>query len=312
LHSVRVNVVSCSAESAGWAERGRALARRVEERILSGRGILANRYVAGKLLPLNAGARYAVVTKPGPLTVADGGLPLPPKGLWQRWALTLESYLEGGRRDVETMLEAVTRSSGGDERLGRILDFGCAEGRMLRHLHDDLERELWGVDVNAERIAWCQQHLAPPLRVATTTTTPHLPFPDGYFDLVYAISVFTHISELADSWFLELLRVLLPGGHIYLTIHDDHSVDVLLNQYRAEGSRREIVDLLLRFDAATGALGRDWQYFAVYADPGAQVFYRRDDLVKRWSQLAEIREIKQEAIGYQTALMFRKTSTSPH
>jgi SAM-dependent methyltransferase len=297
------------AESARWADRRRALVRRAEERILSGRGILGNRYVTGKLLPLDADGRYAVLTRPQPAELADAGLPVPPKELWQRWGMTVESYLQGGRRDVRTMLETVTGSNGVDDRIGRILDFGCAEGRTLRHLHGTSERELWGVDINAERIAWGQQHLAPPLRFATTTTTPHLPFTDGYFDLVYAISVFTHIGELADAWFLELLRVIRPGGYLYLTIHDDHSVHVLLNQHRAEGSQPEMVDLLLRFDAATGTLGRDWLYFAVYAEPGAQVFYRRDDLVKRWSQLAELCETRQEAVGYQTALSFRKRTS---
>lgn len=308
--SVRLALVSYSAESARWADRGRALIRRAEERILSGRGILANRYMTGKLLPLDADKRYALLTKPRQLEFVDGGLPVPPKAFWQRWGLTLESYLDGGRRDIETMLETVTATSGVHDGIERILDFGCAEGRMLRHLHH-AQRELWGVDINAERITWCQQHLSPPLRFVTTTTTPHLPFRDDYFDLTYAVSVFTHIGEVADAWFLELLRVVRPGGHVYLTIHDDHSVDVLLNQHRAEGSQREMVDLLLRFDAATGALGRDWLYFAVYADPGAQVFYRRDDLVKRWSQLAELRETRQEAVGYQTALTFRKPITSP-
>jgi SAM-dependent methyltransferase len=303
--SVRLDVVSYGAESARWADRGRALIRRAEERVLSGRGILANRHVAGKLLPFDAEGPYVVSMKPREVEFADGGLPVPPKGLWQRWGLTLDSYLEGGRRDVETMLETVAVASGVDDRIERILDFGCAEGRMLRHLHDS-KRELWGVDINAERVAWGQQHLSPPLRFATTSTAPHLPFSDGYFDLIYAVSVFTHIGELGDAWFLELLRVARPGGHIYLTIHDDHSVDVLLNQHRADQSQREMVDLLLRFDAATGTLGRDWLYFAVYADPGAQVFYRRDELVKRWSQLAELCETRLEAVGYQTALTFRK------
>lgn len=308
--SVRLGVVSDSADSARWADRGRALIRRAEERILSRRGILANRYIAGKLLPFDADGQYTLLLKPPELELADGALPVPPKALWQRWGLTLESYLDGGRQDVETMLETVAATNGVDDRIERILDFGCAEGRMLRHLHGDAKRELWGVDINAERIAWCQQHLSPPLRFATTTTTPHLPFPDDYFDLIYAVSVFTHIGELADAWFLELLRVLRPSGHVYLTIHDDHSVDVLLNEHRAEGSQREMVDLLLRFDATTGTLGRDWLYFAVHAEPGAQVFYRREDLVKRWSQLAELRATRQEAIGYQTALTFRKPDTT--
>jgi SAM-dependent methyltransferase len=278
----------------------------VEDRALSGRGLLTNRYVAGKLLPLDPGKPYAFLTRPRPSELAPDGFPLPPPKLQQRWAATAESYLTGGRTNVETMMETLREAGAPVGSIKRILDFGCAEGRMLRHLQDGSERELWGVDINAERIAWCQQHLAPPLRFATTTTTPHLPFADGYFDLIYAISVFTHIGELADASFLELLRVLRPGGHVYLTIHDEHSVDVLLNRHRAEGTHTELVDLLVRFDEETGVLGRDWVYFAVHADPGAQVFYRRDDLVTRWSELAELRGARQEAIGYQTALTFRK------
>lgn len=233
---------------------------------------------------------------------------MPPQELWQRWGLTVESYLNGGRGDAEAMLTTVREAGAIDEGLDRILDFGCAEGRVLRFLPAGTKRELWGVDVNAERIAWAQQHLAPPLRFATTTTAPHLPFADGYFDLIYAISVFTHISELADAWFLELLRVLRPGGHVHLTIHDEHSVDLLLNRYEAEGTQPELVDLLRQFDAKTATLTRDWVYFAIHADPGAQVFYRADDLVRRWSLMADFRLSKQEATGYQTALVFRKAA----
>jgi SAM-dependent methyltransferase len=296
-------------ERTPWPRRVRNLARRTEDRLLTGRGLLANRYVGAKLLPLSPEKQYAVLTRPRPVASAEDGLPVPPRELWQRWGLTVESYLNGGRRDVETMLGLLGEAGAVDESLERVLDFGCAEGRMLRSLLGRPERELWGVDVNAERVAWAQQHLAPPLRLATTTTAPHLPFADGYFDLVYAISVFTHISELADSWFLELLRVLRPGGHLYLTIHDEHSVDVLLGSYEVESAQPEMVDLLRRFDAETSTLARDWVYFAIHADPGAQVFYRADDLVRRWSLLADFQLSKQEASGYQTALVFRKTGS---
>ncbi|HEY1354770.1 MAG TPA: methyltransferase domain-containing protein, partial [Solirubrobacterales bacterium] len=43
---------------------------------------------------------------------------------------------------------------------------------------------------------------------------PPLPFPDGKFDLVYAFSVFTHISVHWAAWLLELDRVLAPEGRI--------------------------------------------------------------------------------------------------
>jgi ubiquinone/menaquinone biosynthesis C-methylase UbiE len=44
------------------------------------------------------------------------------------------------------------------------------------------------------------------------TILPHLPFEDRSFDVVYAGSVFTHIDDLAQTWFLELRRVLHAGG----------------------------------------------------------------------------------------------------
>jgi SAM-dependent methyltransferase len=279
--------------------------RRVEQRVLAGRGILGNRYVSAKLLPLGEGEPHAVVTREG-ATARRGDLLLPPERLRRRWASDADAYLEGGRRDVERLLATLRGVGVAEDSIGRVLDFGCAEGRMLRHLWDRSDRELWGVDINAERITWCQQHLAPPIRFATTTTAPHLPFVDGYFDLVYALSVFTHITELADAWFLELLRVLRPGGHAYLTIHDEHSIDVLLGRAGAAHVRGELTDMLLRFDDETGTLASDWISFALYADPGAHVFHRRDDLVRRWAQLAELRTVEEEAADYQTALLFAK------
>ena len=279
----------------------------MEDRLVLGRGVLANRYLSAKLLPLAPEERYAVITRSATTGLAEDGLPAPPQELWQRWGLTLEAYLESGRRDVQVVLETVREAGTVDADPARILDFGCAEGRMLRSLHEGAERELWGVDVNAERIAWAQQHLAPPLRLATTTTAPHLPFADAYLDFIYAISVFTHIGELADAWFLELLRVLRPGGCVFLTIHDEHSVDLLLSRYEAEGTQAEMVDLVRGVNDETGVLAGDWVYFAARADPGAEVFYRADELVRRWSLLAEFRLKKHEAIGYQTALVFQKT-----
>jgi SAM-dependent methyltransferase len=296
------------AKRPSWSRRLRRLARRAEDRVVLGRGLLGNRYLSAKLIPLAGDEPYAVVTRSASSPLAEDGLPVPPQELWQRWGLTLDAYLASGERDARAMLDAVIEAGTAEQELERILDFGCAEGRTLRSLQDGPDRELWGVDVNAERIAWAQQHLAPPLRLATTTTAPHLPFADAYFDLVYAISVFTHIGDLADAWFLELLRVLRPGGCAYLTIHDEHSVDELLNRYDAEGTQPEMVDLLQRVDDKTGVLAGDWVYFAAHADPGAEVFYRSDDLVRRWSLLADLRLRKQEAIGYQTALVFQKAA----
>ncbi len=84
---------------------------------------------------------------------------------------------------------------------------------MLRWFPGGDGTERWGCDIKGETIAWCQQHPSPPMHFVTTTTLPHLPFEDKYFDFVYCGSVFTHIIDLPDAWFLELRREIRPAGH---------------------------------------------------------------------------------------------------
>lgn len=48
---------------------------------------------------------------------------------------------------------------------------------------------------------------------------PPLPLDSGSFDLVWAISVFTHITDRWASWLLELHRILRDGGLLFATIH---------------------------------------------------------------------------------------------
>jgi SAM-dependent methyltransferase len=275
-----------------------------------GRDLLSNPFASAKLLPLSAGRRHALLNRPS-ATVLDDDLPTPPRELWERWGHSLESYLSTGRADVESMLAILEAAGATVDPLAPILDFGCAEGRMLRFFPRTNARELWGVDINAERIAWAQQHLAPPFRLATITTAPHLPFEDNYFDLVYCLSVFTHISDLADAWFLELLRVLRPGGHVYLTIHDEHTVELLLGRYRKAGTHETMVALMESIEEQTRLSSQNWVYFAIDADPGAQVFYNAEYLVGKWSPLADCLTVRQEASDYQTALVFRKRPREP-
>lgn len=159
---------------------------------------------------------------------AHSQLPVPPQNIREGFGPTTE-FLKSGRINVETM-KRILESSGFCIKEGnRVLDFGCSVGRMIRWLDDIAEQcEIWGVDVTAENIIWCQQHLSPPFHFFTTTTAPHLPFEDGYFDLIYAGSVFTHIADLGDAWFLELKRIIRPGGRLYITVHDKHTIDQVL------------------------------------------------------------------------------------
>jgi SAM-dependent methyltransferase len=101
----------------------------------------------------------------------------------------------------------------------RVLDFGCGAGKLLRHLLDvpATGGELHGCDIDAPSIAWLQEHLSPPLHVFCVEETPGLPRPDATFDLVLAMSVFTHLTDHWAGWLLELHRVLRPGALLVAT-----------------------------------------------------------------------------------------------
>jgi ubiquinone/menaquinone biosynthesis C-methylase UbiE len=101
----------------------------------------------------------------------------------------------------------------------RVLDFGCGCGRTIRwFLRDGGTAEFHGVDVDEDAIAWCKLHLRGGQFLANAPTPP-LAYPDEYFDVVYCLSVFTHLSEsMQNSWLVELKRILKPGGVLLLTV----------------------------------------------------------------------------------------------
>jgi ubiquinone/menaquinone biosynthesis C-methylase UbiE len=111
----------------------------------------------------------------------------------------------------------------------------------VRHLRGVLaaNAEVYGTDYNPESIAWCSEHI-PDVRFATNGLNPPLSFPNDFFDFVYAISVFTHLSEdVCRAWMDELTRVLKPGGLVYFSTKSDGNARFLLpdeqKNYREKG-----------------------------------------------------------------------------
>ena len=278
-------------------------------RLLPATNIILNPYISGKLIPLQTTEAYSIITHLGSpaVQVLNGTLPVPPNELWEGYGDTEAEYLSCGHEDMASMLDILKTVGESPQTLLRVLELGCAGGRMLRfYPYVEGKSEIWGVDIKSKHISWCQQHLNPPFFFATTTTMPHLPFEDNYFDLVYCGSVFTHITDLADGWFLELRRILRKGGYVYITIHDKHSVDLLLTKYKDRKDYFFLIDMIRRLDKETSILSQNYAYFSIGCEPKTQVFYDVEYLVHKWSRLAKVLSVTPEAYGYQTALLFQK------
>jgi SAM-dependent methyltransferase len=95
----------------------------------------------------------------------------------------------------------------------RVLDFGCGAGRTMRHfVTESAKADVWGCDIDEPSVAWVNANLNPPFQAFVNAPAPPLSRPDHSFDLIYAFSVFTHITDQWSAWLVEMHRLLAPGG----------------------------------------------------------------------------------------------------
>jgi SAM-dependent methyltransferase len=164
-------------------------------------------------------------------------LPLPPPELLGRIGPMMDDEKEGpyevfertGRADRE-LIEAALPDDW-DWRDKRVLDFGCGVGRVMRRFAAEAaEAELWGCDLDRASLEWLERSLSPPFRFFESGEEPGLPQEDGYFDLIWAFSVYTHFTDNWAGWLLEHHRVLADGGFLIATFLGEGMLEPLTGE----------------------------------------------------------------------------------
>lgn len=195
------------------------------------------------------------------------------------------------------------------ERLGvnadRVLDFGGSTGRVYRHFYtQSWSREVYACDFKRVSVNWCKSNFPSAIRVFLNSLTPTLPFPDGFFDVITAFSVFTHIDEFEDAWLLELSRVLRPGGMAYLTIHDENTwraqIPALLDSI---SNSPEAVGIDLRAPMLFERRAFSYRQGAHYS---LNMFHSSDYVKKYWGNYFTIESIEMFAHQIQAVIIARK------
>jgi SAM-dependent methyltransferase len=159
-----------------------------------------------------------------------------------------------------------------------VLDFGCGSGRVLRQFAAEAPRgEFYGCDVDQPSIAWNVANLSPPFRFFANDLTPPLPLADGSLDLIWAMSVFTHISDGWSAWLTELHRLLAPGG-------------ILIASFLGEGMWPNLVGEPYREDEVGMAALRLWE------GPAAWVFHSEWWLREHWGRAFDVLALRRPAM----------------
>ena len=98
-----------------------------------------------------------------------------------------------------------------------VLDFGCGNGRIALPLHFKHGIPTACVDVDPV----CVEYIGRVLRgvvAQLVSSVPPTSIPDWTFDVVYAVSVWTHFSlDAQEAWLDEVRRILKPGGLAVIT-----------------------------------------------------------------------------------------------
>jgi SAM-dependent methyltransferase len=108
-----------------------------------------------------------------------------------------------------------------------VLDFGCGWGRLTRYFARDVAAGcLFGCDPLEPILDVCRKDGVPATFARSDFTPDRLPFGEQ-FDLAFAFSVFTHLSEAAhERCLLALHGSLKPGGILVVTIRPPAFLDI--------------------------------------------------------------------------------------
>ena len=184
-----------------------------------------------------------------------------------------------------------------------ILDWGCGCARVARFVSELAPRKLTGVDIDPDNIEWCKSNIAA-AEFARIGLYPPTPFSDESFDLIYGISVFTHLGEAdQDRWLAELHRITKRSGALLMSIQGEIAflrgdgdferfMALEKDGFQVYGRCPDLDDVLPEM--------KENEYYK-------NVFHSRRYIYEHWGRYFEISDVIDAAFaGYQDLVVMRR------
>jgi SAM-dependent methyltransferase len=134
-----------------------------------------------------------------------------PENMKRVGAQNEQLFFEVGQQLATAVDEELRTATGKTPADLEVLDFGCGCGRVAIPYIAKNQR-LRGTDIDPSAIEFLRKSY-PGMDFRTNDYAPPLAYPDGRFDAVYSISVWTHMNEESGrAWLTEMARILKSGG----------------------------------------------------------------------------------------------------
>lgn len=207
-----------------------------------------------------------------------------------------EAFRLEGFTNFVKLDQALRRVAGkGLDQFSRVLDWGCGCGRTTRYLQRLPETKVVGVDIDADNVEWCRQHLANG-EYRHVSLHPPVDLELSAYDVIIGISVFSHLTERDHiEWLYELHRIARPGAILLMSILSEASV-----------SRASFPPALVEEWHASGFIAHSNQDLKGYIEDESyyvNTCITEDYIRRQWSRFFNLLEIIPAYIGNQQDLV---------
>ncbi|WP_299323407.1 class I SAM-dependent methyltransferase [Parasphingopyxis sp.] len=216
-------------------------------------------------------------------------MPIPPGWLCQAFTSMPDPrrYLRSGERSAKLILELAEKHGQELSPESRILDFGCGSGRVARFLPRLTPGQVLACDLHPDAIEWCQRHMGFG-EFFQGQLTPPMHIEDDSIDLMYAVSVLTHLDmDHQLAWLSEWARILKKGALAIVTFSGDDFVEKVLAH--APGYQDAIRETWAANDGFAFIDDDGWR--GVFPDAYQNAYQTWDSVRKIWGEFFTVEDI---------------------
>ena len=208
---------------------------------------------------------------------------LPPRPLRFRvlGSTDIAGFLATGEIVARNLTDALGRLGRNISSFENVLDLGCGCSRVLRWYEKySGPCKFYGTDIDRDAIYWDKENILF-AKFTVNGELPPLPYPPETFDLIYGISIFTHIDEKYQfQWLSELARVAKSKAILIMTVHGRYARDLAGLSPAAAAQLEDKGFLFVKGDAWKG----------IFPDSYQNTFHTKAYVLKEWAKYFDVLE----------------------
>lgn len=135
---------------------------------------------------------------------------------YETYQLHYQKFIEDGKLAATEIMEWSRPYL--SKQIPVVLDWGCGVSRITRHMKEsNPSAKVFACDIDKHKIEWNKAHYHD-IDFSIISYSPPTHFAKDQFDMIYGISIFTHIDkESQNEWLKELYRILESDGVLLIT-----------------------------------------------------------------------------------------------